>query len=78
MACPKSVPLIENERREQLLKMLKRTIERDERIALLERIIYECVSYRDINNSPALTEELYNEILYKFEPELENKNAPTI
>ena len=42
-----------------------------QRIALLERVIYECVSYRDINNSTVLTEELYNEILYKFEPDLE-------
>ena len=60
-----------DDRHATLMKILQRAIERDERIALLERVIYECVSYRDINNSAVLTEELYNEILYKFEPDLE-------
>ena len=74
-----------DERRKHLLGIAQGIIKRDERIALLERVIYECVFYCDINNSTALTEELYNEILYKFEPDLEeivkqarNKNAPTI
>jgi hypothetical protein len=73
MGWPKSVPLTEDERREELLKILQGVIKRDERIALLERIIYECVSYRDIYNSTALTEELYNEITEKFETETKTK-----
>ncbi len=60
----------QDERRKHLFGIAQELIKRGERIALLERVIYECVSYRDINNSEALTEELYNEILYKFEPDL--------
>ena len=70
-------PVNRDERHAILMKTLQRAIERDERIALLERVIYECVSYGDINNSTALTEELYNEILYKFEPDLEEIVAET-
>ena len=66
-----------DEKRKQLWDTVARIQEQDQRIALLERVIYECVSYRDIYNSKTLTEELYNEILYKFKPELENKNAAT-
>ena len=76
--------MTEAERHKQLWEIVQRRIKQDKRIALLERVIYECVSYRDINNSTVLTEELYNEILYKFEPDLEeivaktrNKNAAT-
>ena len=65
----------QDERRKHLFGIAQELIKRGERIALLERVIYECVSYRDINNSEALTEELYNEILYKFEPDLQNKNT---
>ena len=63
-------PMSRDERHATLMKILQRRVKQDERIALLERVIYECVSYRDINNSTALTEELYNEITEKFEPEL--------
>lgn len=57
----------------ELLRTLAQITERDERIAMLERVIYECVSYRDIYNSQALTEELYNELLDKFEVDENSK-----
>lgn len=64
-------PEAEIDQRETTWQILLRAIERDRRIALLERVIYECVSYRDICNSQTLTEKLYNEIVDKFEEEQE-------
>lgn len=59
--------LTADERHKQTMAILAAVIRRDERIAKLERMVYDCVSLRDVM-AAGLSQELYNEIVDKFEP----------